>query len=59
MMALLLGIFRFVFLPPWQLVGAWGPVGMCIGWTFARSHACSMKGQHCQCPKDLFVCGHV
>lgn len=55
----LVGIARLVFLTPWQRVEAWGPVGVCVGWTFARSHAHSMKGQHCQHPKDLFVCGHV
>lgn len=59
MMALLLDIAQFVFLLPWQRAEAWGPVGVCVGWTFARSHARSMKGQHCQHPKDLFVCGRV
>ncbi len=51
-MALMWGITQFVFLVPWQRVG--------VGWMdFWSAHAHSVKGQHCQHPKDPFVCGYV
>lgn len=37
---------------------SWGPAGVC-GVDFWSIHARSMKGQHCQHPRDPFVCGCV